>query len=127
MIAGRAVASTRVTPAMLLLAVAGACGKPKVTAIEIAPSEVMVGSEGTPTTFQVEARLWTGSAAERTSIDEADGYNNLHWKVDPVSQSWLTVTGNGFHATVTVAPNAAPAGPGFITVEAGGKTTQPGA
>ncbi len=117
----------RAAPAILLVVLAGACReKPKVTGIEIVPAHVTVGSDPLPTSFQLEARLWGGSSADRWSIVESDGYKNLHWTVDPASRSWLQVTPHGFRATVTVKGNAAPASPGFITIKAGGKTTAPG-
>lgn len=117
----------RLTPAVTLVVFAGAsCKKPPVIEIEIVPSRVMVDPHPTnPTTFELEARLWTGSPADRFSITEGDGYDNLHWKSsDP---SWLTVSGNGFRAMLKVKPGASPSAPAFVTIKAGGKKTEPGA
>ena len=68
--------------AIVLAAFTGACPPkpPKVTAIEIVPSAVEVGSDPTiTTTFELEARLWTGDAIDRHSIIEGQGYDNLVW------------------------------------------------
>ena len=80
--------------AIVLAAFTGACPPkpPKVTAIEIVPSAVEVGSDPTiTTTFELEARLWTGDAIDRHSIIEGQGYDNLAWKVAG-NPPWLTVT-----------------------------------
>jgi hypothetical protein len=108
------------------LIVSGSCPKkPPVTAIEIVPAEVVVGPDlSTARTFKVEARLWTGPAADRRSITEAQGYDNLDWKSD---QPWLTVLDHArFDATLQIGAGVAPSLPAYVTVKAGGKTS-PGA
>jgi hypothetical protein len=111
--------------AILAITASGCDDRPDVSAIEIVPSKLVVGSDpGGPTTFRLEARLWGGPPDHRWSIVESDGYHNLHWKSD---QSWLHVNGDGFHATVSVDANAAPSGPARVTIKAGGKKTEPGA
>lgn len=112
--------------AILLAGIVGACGKPPVTGIEIVPFEVVVGADpDKPTTFELEARLWTGEPTQRWSIIESDGYRNLKWKVD---QPWVKVVSRtGFRARLEVQAGAPATGLAVVTVKAGGKTTNPGA
>ncbi|MEA2722629.1 MAG: hypothetical protein QOH59_400, partial [Gemmatimonadales bacterium] len=61
------------TSVLVVVAAVGTAGKcndqPEVTAIEIVPSKVMVGSANAATTFKLEARLWGGPPEDRWSIN----------------------------------------------------------
>lgn len=134
-------------PAVMLVGLAGACScskpsapggaassvaggvAPPVTEIEIVPWKVVVGPHtGSETSFELEARLWTGDPTDRRSITEAQGYT-LTWEIDPVATSWLTIVKptTGFRATIKVLAGAPASGSAFVKVSAGGKTTTPGA
>jgi hypothetical protein len=111
--------------AILLIVIAGACPKkPTVTDIEIVPSAVVVGSDLTSaTSFELEARLWTGPATSRLSITESQGYDNLTWTP---SQPWLKlVSHSGFRATFRIEAGPGPTTSANLTVKAGGKTSIP--
>ena len=121
----KAIVALRVVPpAVLLLAVGGCSGTSPVTAIEIVPFDVNVGVEPVSTTFELEARLWSGPATDRRSITEAQGYQPT-WSV---SQPWLSVKSHtGFKAVIEALPGAASTAVGFVKATAGGQTTDPGA
>lgn len=114
----------RVLMVTVVVGTGARCNKPEITGIEIVPSKVMVGSANSATTFKLEARLWGGPSDDRWSIDGEDGYKNVHWKS---SQSWLHISDDGYEATASIDPNIAPTGSAFVTIQAGGKKTEPGA
>jgi hypothetical protein len=95
---------------------------PPVGRIEIVPPVTFVATDpAKATSFELEARLWTGPDAERLSVTEADGYA-LAWSVD---QPWLQVESQpGFRATLHIEAGALPAGDGIVTVKAGGASAQ---
>ena len=98
-----------------------------VTEIELVPAQVVVGADLTnPTTFEVEARLWSGPAHERKSMAETAACS-VTWTVS-TSQSWLSIVGNphGHRAIVKIAAGANPPSAGVVKAKAGNKTTGPG-
>ncbi|MEO7987592.1 MAG: hypothetical protein ABI766_13760, partial [Gemmatimonadales bacterium] len=84
------------------------------------PSRVAVASHPTePTTFLLEARLWSGPANDRESIVASVGIP-LTWTVTPAGAWHLETTpGNNFSKVVLEA-GAAPMAPIEVKVEAGG-------
>lgn len=122
----------RVAAAVLLAAGVYSCpktkpAKPKVTEIELVPSQVAVTSDATvPTTFVLEARLWSGPANDRASIIESAGIP-LTWSVKPSGLGLhLKTAPNGYLATLVLDAGAAPTTPIEVKVKAGGldATTQ---
>jgi hypothetical protein len=97
---------------------------PPVTAIEIVPHQVAVGaSTSEPTTFELEARLWSGPPKDRLSANT--GSQTLSWTV---TASWLRVKSqSGFKAVIEVSKGAGSNNPGFVKVTSAGQTSQPGA
>jgi hypothetical protein len=113
---------SRLALATALMAVAAACGqkKPKIIAIEIVPASVQVASDPLrETTFELEARLWTGTPAERRSITAKQGFYSVTWISSP---TWLTkIGGSGYRATFGVPKSQS--GSALVMVKAGGKTS----
>jgi hypothetical protein len=102
----------------LLLVVLVGAAPPPIILIEIVPSSVIVYHNRPVTSFELEARLWTGSLADRRSIIESDGYT-LVWSSN---QSWLKKTGGqGFRAVFSIdQPNIQ--GAAIVQVTAGNKS-----
>ena len=122
----------RVAAAVLLAAGVVSCpktkpAKPKVTEIELVPSRVAVTSDATlPTTFVLEARLWSGPANDRASIVESVKIP-LTWTVTPSGLGLhLKAVPHGYLATLVLDAGAAPTTPIEVKVAAGGvdATTQ---
>ncbi len=113
---------------VLLIPAVSACPKDcPVTEIETVPSTVVVETHPvSPTSFELEARLWTGPATARKSMLPS-AQCPVTWKVNS-ALGWLHVVGSpsGLRATLKVDPGVHPATSGFIKAEAGGKTTTPG-
>jgi hypothetical protein len=105
----------------LLLVITGAT-PPPISEIEIVPSAVFVYHDGQgPTSFDLEARLWTAGPTGRLSITPSQGYGNLTWTANP---TWLTLTPRpGFRATATVA--AGQSGTVSVTVKAVSSVSDP--
>ena len=105
----------------LLLVVLVGAAPPPIILIEIVPSSVIVQHDRPVTSFELEARLWTGALADRRSIIEVDGYT-LTWTS---SQSWLKKTGQqGFRAVFTI-DQANIQGTATVQVTAGNKVSNP--
>jgi hypothetical protein len=107
--------------ALLLIVVTGAA-PPPVTEIEIVPFSVFVRHDpNRETTFELEARLWTGPTTARLSIIPSQGYGNLIWTSN---RTWLTVTPRGgYRATATIASGLSPSGTASVTVQGGSKVS----
>ena len=119
-----ATACTRTPPsgmsieqASLMLALRADDASP-ITGIEIVPSMIVVQTDlANPTRFKLEARLWTGPAANRMSSTDSTGFP-LQWSV---TQSWLKVIDqDGYSATVLIEPGMPPSISAFVKVTAGG-------
>lgn len=115
------------TLAIPLLGIAGVVHRAPSggTEVEIVPSEVVVGPHQTDqSTFELEARLWTGPPTDRrTAIDGQDyNSNNLQWTED---QSWLTKTSqDSLRAKFRVDANVGPGKVATVTLKAGSKTAE---
>jgi hypothetical protein len=109
----------------LLVPLATGCKKCAATAIEVVPAVVDLATDPLmPTTFEVEARLWSGPATGRRSVGESPECA-LTWSA---SQSWLQlVSVDGQRATFSIGKGLHPATPAFVKVKAGEKTSTPGA
>jgi hypothetical protein len=122
-----------VSSVVCLIVVAGNCSNgsggsetdPAVTAIEIVPYQVAVGaSVSEPTTFELEARMWSGPPEDRLSVSTLGGSQAPSWKV---SAPWLKVKRHsGFKAVIEVSQGAVSNTPAFVTVTSGSQTS-PGA
>lgn len=109
----------------LLLMVSGVSSSPPVTQIEIVPPTVVVGSdpEGGPTTFELEARLWTGPKANRLSAAAPEAPGDLKWTVGP----WLTQeVQSGNRVILQLPPGVLPTSPAAVNASLGGITSAPG-
>lgn len=103
---------------VVALAVSGC--PPDVGWIEIVPRIVELGDPSIGTTFELEARLWEKSGADRRSILPSDGHTPT-WLNLP---SWLELTGQtGFRAVFRV--KSTPLANGTLEVEADGKVSPP--
>jgi hypothetical protein len=122
-----------VSSVVCLIVVAGRCSNgsggsetdPAVTAIEIVPYQVAVGASASePTTFELEARMWSGPPEDRLSVSTLGGSHSPNWKV---SAPWLKVKRHsGFKAVIEVSQGAVSSDPAFVTVTSGSQTS-PGA
>jgi len=92
-----------------------------VTEIELVPSKVAVATDAIqPTTFVLEARLWSGLPSDRSSILESAGVT-LYWSVSPAGAGVHFVgTPSGYHATVQVDKGTNLTIPITVKVQAGG-------
>ena len=78
---------------LLMVSTVAACKpKPVVTEIEVVPGMVATSSDASrPTTFVLEARLWTWLGTERVELLESDGVKPK-WTISPFpaqeSVSW---------------------------------------
>lgn len=119
---------SRLAAVVLLIPAVSACPKDcPVTEIEVVPSSVVVESDPvSSTSFELEARLWTGTATARKSmLPSADC--PVQWTAHS-ALSWLHVVGSptGLRATLKIDPGVHPVLSGFIKAKAGGKITTPG-
>jgi hypothetical protein len=105
------------------LGLAATCHQPTptLTGLEIAPRWVVVGSDlTTPTTFQLEARLWVGPVTDRRTAVKPKDYQQLKWSDD---QPWLQLgSASGVRVPVSVDPGTGTGPPAQVKVEAGGLT-----
>jgi hypothetical protein len=94
---------------------------PVVTEIEIVPGTVAVASDPTqPTSFDLEARLWSGLESARSSITPGSQVKPT-WSIDPASAGvHVAVTPDGYWARVSLDPGSYPTAPVTVKVEAGG-------
>lgn len=104
---------------LLAVLVLGA-SPPSVTGIEIVPASVVVLHDRPTTSFELEARLWTGNLADRRSIVETDGHV-VTWTP---GAPWLKLTWKqGFRARFSIDQQVQ--GTVTVRVEAGGKLSVP--
>ncbi len=92
-----------------------------VSEIEVVPSQISVTGDATdPTTFVLEARLWTGVPGDRSGILESAGVK-VAWSVSP-SSAGVDLVGSpaGYRATVRVQPGTNPTTVVTVTASAGG-------
>jgi hypothetical protein len=94
-----------------------------VTEIELVPSKVAIASDPfQPTTFVLEARLWSGPANDRETIVEGI-CKPLTWSVSPPGLGLqFSSAPSGHFATLVLAKGAAPVVPIEVRVEVGGMT-----
>lgn len=105
---------------LLTVASCASCNGPKVIEVDIVPKAVTLGDASVSTTFELEARLWTGDPLNRLGISEKQKYPSLKWSP---GADWLEVKEeSGFRATFRV--KSSPTGPAKVTVKAGGKTAE---
>lgn len=94
---------------------------PTVTEVEIVPGTVAVAAHpDAPTTFVLEARLWSGPPNDRGGILESVGIP-VTWTVSPAGAG-LHLSGNptGYFATLLLDAGTGPTSPVTVTAKAGG-------
>lgn len=66
-----------------------------VSAIEVVPGVVVVATDpAAPTTFALEARLWSGPAEAQTNIKDPKSHESLKWNV---GETWLHIDSTPGH------------------------------
>jgi len=117
---GESIPSIRLAAVFLAVASAAGAQQPVVTEMEVVPHVVAVTSNPrTPTSFVLEALLWTGLPGDRASIVKSQGVTPS-WVISGNSGVQLTSSQDGFHATVTINAGTTLSLPVIVQALAGG-------